>query len=469
MQQIQPSVREGDHVSIPKGTEFHQRPKGQYSCYPDKHTKGNTTRDAVVKVAEVQPIYHDSEFIMEDHEVYRSVNNGPGQKVTEQRRARKIIGYFVLWSDGKYTPETNVTKADAPVRKAPDPEKAAQPKAPTLRMRMVPKTQWKLIGDVPRYRVKKVPTVHERGHTYDERVLDHFDNLPAGTVIKITGKSHTGFPGMYWSASEGVWFPVEVVSAGALNGLEMWLQLSDLKDKIEQDGEAEVIPLFYIWDRAEKKYYSGYDYDYQKSGNMDITYTDKLSKAKSFKMLNLVRTHALIQTGYYDDLPEAWGSVPDWMQGRKVFDVPDTWEIVKIDKLTKKEIERIELIDTFKRTWKLRALTVKFGSAVRAVYSALEKKGELEKFSAMLSFSTGKDAHGYYNDDDIPVAEKDAIKELLKQFDKGDIKIHKSSTGFAVGAKDATTAMMVKLAYSGDLECALIDFTTMDEVVANGT
>lgn len=446
-EQLQPTVQPGDFVSIPKGVEFH-KPRSKYSSPdPTRDEKGVTTREAVVRVADVQYILHDTETVDVSVPYYQCFAGGGGEERVRMESRRKVIGYYVSWADGKYVHESLVTKAEEPVRKAQDPEKAAQPKAPTLRMRMVKGTKWKLTKDA-----KLV-----KANGYKDPVDDGV--IPAGTVIEIVDKFTTYGP----SYVDGLWVPI------AYPGYKSRLVLySELNQDPEQVGEAEVIPVFYIWDTAEKKYYSGYDYDYQKRGDQTITYTDKLSKAKSFKMLNLVRTHALIQSGYYDDLPESWGSVPDWMQGSKKFEIPETWEIVKFNKLTKTEIERIELVDTFKRTWKLRSLTVKFGSAVRAVYSALEKKGDLAKFSAMLSFSTGKDAHGYYNDDDIPEAEKEAIKELLKQFEKGDIKIHKSSTGFAVGAKDATTAMMVKLAYSGDLECALIDFTTMDEVVANG-
>ena len=444
-EQLQPKVVPGDFVSIPKGVEFH-KPRSKYSSPdPTRDEKGLTTREAVVRVADVQYILHDSETVDVSEAYYQCFPGGGGENRTRMVARRKVIGYYVSWADGKYVHESLVTKADEPVRKAPDPAKANEVKAPTLRMRMVKGTKWKLTKDA-----KLV-----KANGYKDPVDDGV--IPAGTEIEIVDKFTTYGP----SYSDGLWVPIKYP------GYKQRLVLfNELNQDPEQVGEAEVIPVFYIWDTAEKKYYSGYEYS--RDGTGPITYADKLSKAKSFKMLNLVRTHALIQSGYYDNLPEGWGQIPDWMMTGKAFDIPETWEIVKIDKLTKKEIERIDLITTFKRTWKLRSLTVKYGSAVRAVYSALEKKGDLDKFSAMLAFSLGKDKDGYFRDDEIPEAEKDAIKELLTQFDKKDIKIHKSQSGFAVGAKDAMTAMMVKLAYTGDLECALIDFTTMGEVVANG-
>jgi hypothetical protein len=450
-EQLQPTFAPGDFMSIPKGTKFH-KPRSKYSSPdPVKDETGVTTREAVVRVASVVRILHDTDTVDVCVPYYQCFQGGGGESRVRMESRRKVIGYYVRWADGKYVHETLVTKADEPVRKAPDPAKANEVKAPTLRMRMVKGTKWKLTKDAK--------LVKAQG--YKDPIADGV--IPAGTVIEIVDKFTTYGP----SYADGLWVPI------AYPGYKQRLVLfSELNQEPEQVGEAEVIPVFYIWDTVEKKYYSGYDYaGFDKktfTRTHDITYSEKLSKAKSFKMLNLVRTHALIQSGYYDNLPEGWGQIPEWMQGSKVFDIPDTWEIVKIDKLTKKEIARFELVDTFKRTWKLRALTIKYGSAVRAVYSALEKKGDLDKFSAMLSFSLGKDKDGYFRDDEIPESEKDAIKELLTQFDKKDIKIHKSQSGFAVGAKDAMTAMMVKLAYTGDLECALIDFTTMGEVVANG-
>ena len=196
----------------------------------------------------------------------------------------------------------------------------------------------------------------------------------------------------------------------------------------------------------------------------DLEYSEKLSKAKKFNRLSDVRTHALVQSGYYDDLPSAWGDVPDWMCGSKSFDIPDTWEIVKIDKLTKDEMDRVELIDTFKRSWRLRELTVKYGSAVRQVYSDLEKKGKLAEYSAMMYFSV-KDNDKYRYDYELTEEEKAGVQEMIDRFDKTDLKAHKTKTGFAIAVKDDGTAAMARLMYTGKLDCGIVNFSTMREVV----
>ena len=47
----------------------------------------------------------------------------------------------------------------------------------------------------------------------------------------------------------------------------------------------------------------------------------------------------------------------------------------------------------------------------------------------------------------------------------GDAKICKTNSGFAVAVKDAMTTTMLRLAYAGSLECVMIDFNTMEEIV----
>jgi hypothetical protein len=241
---------------------------------------------------------------------------------------------------------------------------------------------------------------------------------------------------------------------------------------VDQIGEAPVVPVFYIWDKAEQKYYSNYEL-----GALDritwkyapgpIVYSDKLSKAKKFNRLNDARVHALVKTGYYDDLPVYWGEVPEWMQGSKHFDVPDSWEIVKIDKLTKNVIERIELVDTFKRTWRLRDLTIQFGSAVRAIYSDLDKKKKLDQYTAIMVFTRYENDGEYHWDMELTDSEKEELKDLIDTVDKNDVKLHKSTTGFAFAVKDVGIAAMMKLSYTGKLVAKVIDITTMQEVLEN--
>lgn len=362
-----------------------------------------------------------------------------------------------MWSNGsKYCLESDVElNVPAPVRKALNTPKI------TLRQRMVKGSKWRLTA--PATVIKPgnpVVMTARNGVTWTEYspVTDY--ELPIGTEIEVTGKTTTSLsfnhPGYCWFS--GVWVPIKVTGSKT----PIMVEFKELNKNPEQIGEAVVEAQFVIWDTAEQKYYTGHEYTgWGKTS--PVLYDAKLSKAKKFKRLADVRVHALIQSGYYDDLPESWGSVPEWMTGPKAFDIPDTWEIIKLNKLTKEEIERIELVQTFKRSWKLRALTAKYNSAVRAVYSDLEKKGKLGEYSAMMMFGRHRDNKSYWVEE-LSEEEKSEVNALLAQV-AGDAKICKTNTGFAAAIKDAATATMILLSYGGSLEHVVIDFTTMDEIV----
>lgn len=439
-----PDIKTDDFVEIPKGTE-----------YRDVYGRDVklTTRKTIAKVIVREQQTHWKDGV----QVYFT-----GTGVTSVHN-----GWQAEWA-GKLTDIKNVVKVDPPKEKEVSKE-------PTFRQRLVAKTSWKVTTPFPVY---STHVVQQSGgtHTWTSRELLLLGDLPLDTEFTITDKASTGYPGVYSEESRGVWYPVIFTSDHQVNGVSVkdkksWLRLSDINGNLEQVGQAEPVPVFVIWDTAKQAYYSGWDsgYDYTKRVATDggVKYEAKLTKAKKFNRLNDARVHALVQSGYYDDLPAFWGDVPEWMCGGKLFDIPDTWEIIKIDKLTKTVMERIDLITTFKRTWKLRALTIKYGSAVRAVYSDLEKKGKLGEYQAMMVFTKKKDDDEWYWNYELTDEEKADIKDMADRFDKKDIKSHKSNIGFAAAVKDIDTAIMVKLMYSGTLTCSLIDFSKMDEAVAD--
>lgn len=439
-----PDIKTGDFVEIPKGTVYYDtfyRPEAKL-----------TTRKTVARavVSEITTYWKDGEQVQ-----FR------GTGVTEVH-----VGWRVSWAD-KYTDINNVIKVDPPAEKEVSKE-------PTFRQRLVAKTSWKVIKPFPVYSSQVIQKNNGAGHAWNSRELELLGDMPLDVEFTITNKASTGYPGVYDDEARGVWYPVtftsdHTVGGRAVKDKKSWLRLSDINGNLEQIGKAEPVPVFVIWDTAKQAYYSGWDngWDYTNhiSKGSSVQYEAKLTKAKKFNRLNDARVHALVQSGYYYDLPVFWGEVPDWMCSNKAFDIPDTWEIVKIDKLTKNVMERIDLVTTFKRTWKLRALTIKYGSAVRAVYSDLEKKGKLSEYQAMMVF-TKQEGEDWSWDYQLTDDEKAGIKDMADRFDKKDIKAHKSNVGFAAAVKDIDTAIMVKLMYSGTLTCSLIDFAKMDEAVA---
>jgi hypothetical protein len=439
MTQADTTIKEGTFVRVPKGTKVYScsnaAGKSNYVGYGalDRYDEAVSTREVVVKVTNLTEQWHWSE----------SPSGGPATRV--------VLGTIVAWSAGdKFTFIENVTPTEAPVRKE---RTETVNKGPTLRQRMVKGTKWKLTKDAK---------LVKKGSSYHELLDDGI--IPAGTVIEVIDKFQTYGPGY----ASGLWVPVK------FPGWESRLvEFSQINRDPEQVGMAEAVPIYVIWDKALQQYYTGYEwggYDREtfETKPSTIEYSEKLTRAKKFNRLADVRAHALVQSGYYYNLPGTWGSVPDWMETEKTFDIPDTWEIVKIDKLTKTEMGRIELVDTFKRSWRLRDLTVKYGSAVRQVYSDLEKKGKLADYSAMMYFNIKEDNDTYRYDYELSPDEKAGVQEVIDRFEKGDMKVHKSNGGFALAVKDDATAVMARLMYTGKLECGVINFNTMQEVVADG-
>jgi len=422
------------YIKVPKGTIVYDA-GDTWDIHPQTDKNGPSTRDMIV------------EFYG-----YASPNY-------EQRLAQ--MPKIVVWSKGKkYCLDSDVEhNVEPPVRKEPETRK---PPKVTLRQRIVKGSKWKLTA--PATVIKPGNPVTKHGHSgvswLEYSPVPDYD-LPIGTEIEVTSKTSTAvqFDQPQWCYFNGVWVPIKVAGSKDI----IWVEFKELNKNPEPVGEAVVEYLFVIQDKKTKKYYGGWEWPSEGFCGSCLQYADKITKAKKFKRLADVRVHALIQSGYYDNLPESWGSVPEWMCGRKLFDIPKTWEIVKLNKVTKEEISRIELLDTFNRSWKLRALTVKFSSAVRAVYSDLDKKGKLGEYSAMMMFGHKRE-EGQYWVEELEDEEKDEVNALLARF-AGDAKICKTNSGFAVAVKDAMTTTMIRLAYAGTLDCVMIDFETMEEIV----
>jgi len=350
----------------------------------------------------------------------------------------------------------------------PAPEVKAKEVKVTNYQKMQPKSVWKSDTDIQLV-------------TYDWRafnapgsqvVENKLTPIPAGTHFTITGKAKklfhpNGTTDSIWSQMQNA-FPIEFVAVTGKK-VKSWA-FYRLIENAEMVKGPEVVPEFVLLDTATGKFYTGNPYGYDTTQEMwtnaGLSYSDRYSKAKKFKRLSDVRAHLLIQSGYYYDLHESWGAVPDWMCQSKSFDVPDTWVIVKYDKLTKVEMERIEALDTFNRAWKLRDLTVKYGSAVRKLYGDLDKKGEVDKWSAAM-FYVGKKEDTTWNSiwyEEFSDEKKKEFRELTKQFDKDTAKLVMGKTSAAIAIKDLETAVMLRLTMDTS-EWLVVDFKTMTEVV----
>jgi hypothetical protein len=372
-------------------------------------------------------------------------------------------GYLVRVEDAK--------PVAAPVRKE------AEDTGPALRTLLVPQSKWKLTADLPLRKVKFTKVMKDNGHgrQYEDEEREPYVHatLPAGSELEVLQKPETidnwsyskhqlrGITGLY------------VQCAFTLNGknYQHSIVYKDLVGIVEQVAAGKIESAFYIYDTAVDKYYKSdgtyYDANIRGWTTDGFEFAKKgITGARKFKRLGDVRAHVLNASGYYDGLPGA-ENLPDWMGGRKMFDVPETWEIHEVDKATKQVVRKVELIDTFKRSWKLRDLTMKYGSAVRSIYSDLEKKKKLGDFSAVLLFTKKDDDHRYYWDADLTPDEQAEIDEAISAIDKKDIKKGKGVDQRAFAIKDVTTGVMIRLTYQGSMEVALIDFQNMVEVMEN--
>jgi hypothetical protein len=410
------AVTPNDYYEVPKGASIDVT-EGQYD---------NVYKPSIAARKQSGPITASSGVVGEWNHTNGADGKGPG--------------FYFYWGDVKRVRIENAIKGVVP---EPKPEKV---KVPTVRDYMIPNSKWQITGDLD------VKDLVRRPNYAFENVL--YTTLHAGDLITITGKFRRAL------LENNLIIPVKLP-----DGTTHFIAYDELKDVVKQIGEVEIIPEYFIYDTLAQKYYSGSEYHGGLNGRNDtLTYVEKLSKARKFKRLGDVRAHALVQSGYYDGLPGA-ENLPDWMRGGKAFNVPDTWEIHEINKLTKLVVRKIELVDTFKRTWSLRGLTLKYGSAVRAVFSDLDKKNQLDEFSAVLVFAKRKSNNQYYDDFELNDKEKEEIAEAISNIDKKELKSSKSYGAHAFAIKDSSTGIMIRLTYSGDLECKVIDLHLMAEVV----
>ncbi len=311
--------------------------------------------------------------------------------------------------------------------------------------------------------------------------------VTAGTEFEITGKStnsmYTTNPFTVWS---GIYFPVTVLNGPSkgkkvnipYKGFEPLMELTEAIEVCEYVIRASSTGKIFagvnydrpeIWSNKLQAYIANPDYD---ADNV-IKYADTFMKGKRWKDAGKPKLYVLDSTGYYENMPG--GQRPDWLgDGSKQFDLPKDWEIVKFDKLTKKEVEVIDIQKWFERAWQLRELTIKFGSPVRSLYNELDKKGKLDTFKGMLvvrsnitEYHPGTSYASSYYDDELDPKDVAELDQLIEQFGfkSKDLKRAKDPNCVAVAFANTNAALRLKLAYSGKLQFGIIDLETLKETV----
>lgn len=375
-------------------------------------------------------------------------------------------GLYFRYADGlKAVHVDDIAKAAAPKER-----KEAQSKGPTFRQVFAVGTTWKVTNEISLPGFDRRAVTYPNGHQgFDYTLVEgKGGKIAVGTEFKVDEKTTTYGPHFV----KGIWVRVRFDGTN-----QQWARLSDLNGNIERvmtsalvtnaDGTVkidpkDVIPVYYIFDTAEQKYYKEPATTYYHATDNHPVYSDKgIKGCKNWKRAADAKRAVMEWSGYYHNLPGNDRYDNYYTGGSKRFDIPDTWEIHEIDKTTKQVVRKIELVDSLKRSWRLRDLTVKYGSAVRQVYSDLEKKNKLDEFSAMIIFNKKDDHHDY----ELTDSEKDEVNAAVFDIDKSDIKRAKSDSQAAIAIKDIATGVQIRLTYSGNLDVVLIDLKQMTEVV----
>jgi hypothetical protein len=455
----------GGYVRVPKGTPV-------YDGYGFDDPKP-ASRDQVVKV----------KYIHDLHSAYLPrLGAVPGNdlRYVEWSGKRTLIGYV--------TPAEEPAKASAPKKE----------RAITKQQQMVKGSIWRLTEDVAftynenddrwseahrKFHDAKRSKAGVSGSLKDleaaleakgvfEYIAQPYVKLAAGTEIKVTGKFSRGnvIPGV-----RNATHPLAAMRNGYV-----WMLYDGLCVPCEADGDNFLLPFnqlgpfveavnipttfqYVLRDRSTGLFMETTPWLEWNGTDVKLTMTDKFMKAKRFDDMARVKQSILGWSGYYQDMPGT--DRPDWAGDSKAMDLPETWEAVKFDKLAKQEVETIDLQEWYKRTWKLRALTVQFGSPVRKLFNDIEKRGELDKYQGMVVVRAKIDKEwriSYESElspDDIKAFEEIASNVSFK------VRRAKDNYCIAMAVPTANDALFAKLAYSGDTPIAALDMQAMSEVM----
>lgn len=332
------------------------------------------------------------------------------------------------------------------------------PKKPSLRTLVQLGTEWKLTEDLPIYMVKK-------GVTYarDINDWDFATVIKAGETIQVTSKKMTTWGAQVGGGTlsyGGLWFQAKRLS----DGKEWTIQFSDFNKAPVLLSEQKVIPFYVLRDKATGLFYEDNNYDWnERKYSATLVMTDKANKARKFKRLADARSHMLIKSGYYEGLPDT-EALPEWM--RNNLDGAITWtehmEIVEIDKVTKAETNTWETKDYLQQMWRLRALTLKFGSSVRAMYKKLEEKNQLGEYPAMVVWRHDGTNYWDYEMEDTELA---AIKDTYKLMPKGQSVLIKNGANACLACINEGVAWAATQFYTGKLIAHVISLNTLLECV----
>lgn len=340
----------------------------------------------------------------------------------------------------------------------------------TMRQQMAKGSKWKVKSDFTAEnfsgaKFKKVPKPTPRfPNDYDlVKASQHMTDFTAGMIFTVTDKSSTSAP-HYYDNTTGLFIPIEVAGKG--KGVFL---LKDLQDYVVLEEAVEQL-IYAFWSPSHNKYIGKIPYsDYhdpdewesaQKTGG--IHFVDKLTEAMKKKRSQDTKQFLLSHSGYYDDIDTSDIYYVFEPGGPKV-DFPDDLEVHTIDKATKAVKDKYMAKDYLAEAFRLRPLTIKYGSSIRAVFKEMEAKGK--DYTTLLMFQDpDEDVYA-----DEPSKKVKALKDEFKdqKLEKGTYIMKSDHRTVAFAFKNRSAAVMFRLQYSGDLQSKIVDSETLDEVKAS--
>ncbi len=200
-------------------------------------------------------------------------------------------------------------------------------------------------------------------------------------------------------------------------------------------------------------------------------WADKSTRAKQYADMGKMKSSILTFVGYHNGLEET-DEMDGWMRETIDRDQDEgypflpTFEAVKMEKFSKREVEIIDIQSWYERTIRLRRITARFGSSVRGLYNKLDKAGDLEAYPYVVVFKTGKKDQWDDKSVDLTPEQLAAIDETVTQLGQTpkSLKKTKGPGTLSVAVADLGLAMGMKMGVD-DLQAAIFDLNTMQEMV----
>lgn len=550
MPELQHNFSEGDRVSIPAGVEVFG------VDYSGPNSPSILARGITAKIADIidipvnwvwladeeyrKPIYeavhmiggrgpnpneNDLRYVLrwieDDHDFGMSSINSKYSmnpallQALANAKANVLAKYasgftMIVWGGGndrKATLVSNVSLAKAQEVKAP------KPKTITKRNQMVVGSIWVFDRDceISLWMTNPARTAIERRHGGSGYARDpEWDKtpaqiyvkaltIPAGTRIKIIGKSESAYYSYGSTETNGLMFPVEFpdghrieyhtdLGTGYKNPLystytrsrgpgsmgNMLLPYKAIADFVTAEAIPEELA-YVLRDSATGQFFGGWEtkHGYQTNNPKMV---ERFSSAKKYATASAAKASIRDFTGYNDGLEYNSDSPrEEWVaNGSKKIDLPETWEMVAVDKTTVIEKEVIEIQEWFKDLMRLRVLTVTHGSAARGAFKKAEGKEGINGLLVVKNMESGTDYQGKPYREPIPWEDDDRAASKLKAIAKAgkvlEGKSYKEKSGGAVAyACSIEDAFLFKLTLGDpDLDVIILDMTTLEEIVEQG-